>query len=220
MLRHFDQELERLKEKVVFMGQMVEEMIRESVRALVERDETILDEVFCREGEVDSLMVQIDETCLRMLALHQPMATDLRFITSAIKINADLERIADQAVNIAQRAKELVNQPQVKPLIDIPRMGELAQQMLKSCLDAFVNGDEGLAMKVILADDQVDNLRDQVFRELLTYMMSDPMTIPRAIQLILVSRHLERIADHATNIAQDVIYIIRGKDVREPTPYT
>ena len=220
MLRHFDQELENLIERLILMGRTVEEMIRESVRALVERDETILEEVFRREAEVDRLLVEIDETCLSMLALHQPMATDLRFIASAIKINADLERMGDQAVNIAQRAKELVNQPPVKPLIDIPRMAELAQQMLRDSLEAFTEGDEGLALKVILADDQVDNLRDQVFRELLTYMISDPITIPRAIQLILVSRHLERIADHATNIAEDVIYIVRGQDVRKPTPYT
>ena len=220
MLRHFDQELENLIERLILMGRTVEEMIRESVLALVERDETILEEVFRREAEVDRLLVEIDETCLSMLALHQPMATDLRFIASAIKINADLERMGDQAVNIAQRAKELVNQPPVKPLIDIPRMAELAQQMLRDSLEAFTEGDEGLALKVILADDQVDNLRDQVFRELLTYMISDPITIPRAIQLILVSRHLERIADHATNIAEDVIYIVRGQDVRKPTPYT
>ncbi len=195
-------------------------MIRESVRTLVERDEDILEGVFRREEEVDRLLVEIDETCLRMLALHQPMAIDLRFIATAIKINAELERMGDQAVNIANRAKELVNQPPVKPLIDIPRMAELAQQMLKESLDAFVQGDEELAREAILADDQVDNLRDQVFRELLTYMISEPSTIPRAIQLILISRHLERIADHATNIAEDVIYIVRGQDVRKPTPYT
>ncbi len=161
------------------------------------------------------LVIEIDDRCFTLLALRQPMASDLRFLVAGIKINSDLERIGDQAVSIALRARALITQPQVKPLIDIPRMAPLAQEMVRKSLDAFVRRDTELARSVIEADDEVDTLRDQVFRELLTYMMGDPTTIPRALDLILVSRHLERIADHETNIAEDVIYIVRGEDVRE-----
>jgi phosphate transport system protein len=164
---------------------------------------------------MDLLCIEIDDRCFTLLALQQPMASDLRFLVAAIKINSDLERIADQTVSIALRARSLITQPEVKPLIDIPRMAQLAQEMVRHSLDAFVRRDPDLARAVIDADDQVDSLRDQVFRELLTYMMADTATIPRALALILVSRNLERIADHATNIAEDVIYIVRGEDVRE-----
>jgi phosphate transport system protein len=164
---------------------------------------------------MDLLCIEVDDRCFTRLALQQPMASDLRFLVASIKINSDLERMADQAVSIALRARSLIQEPQVKPLIDIPRMAALAQEMVRKSLDAFVRRDPDLARAVIEEDDAVDSLRDQVFRELLVYMMADTATIPRALALILISRNLERIADHATNIAEDVIYIVRGEDVRE-----
>ncbi|MCI0371758.1 MAG: phosphate signaling complex protein PhoU [candidate division NC10 bacterium] len=197
------------------MGGVAETMMHKAIQALVDRDEALAQAVLAHEEEMDLLCIEIDDRCLTLLALRQPMASDLRFIAAGIKINSDLERIGDQAVSIALRARDLIAQPQVKPLIDIPRMARLAQEMVRKSLDAFVRRDPDLARSVIEGDDQVDSLRDQVFRELLTYMMGDPGTIPRALELILVSRHLERIADHATNIAEDVIYIVRGEDVRE-----
>jgi phosphate transport system protein len=197
------------------MGGLAETMIHKGTKALVDREENLVQAVLAHEEEMDLLCIEIDDRCLTLLALRQPMASDLRFIAAGIKINSDLERIGDQAVSIALRARALITQPQLKPLIDIPHMARLAQEMVRKSLDGFVRRDTDLARSVIEADDEVDSLRDQVFRELLTYMISDPSTIPRALDLILVSRHLERIADHATNIAEDVIYIIRGEDVRE-----
>ena len=158
--------------------------------------------------------MDIDDRCLKLLATQTPLAVDLRLITSAMKINADLERIGDQAVNIAESVLVLIPQPPLKPLIDIPRMAEIAEKMIRDALDAFVKKDAELARDVLRRDDEVDELKDQVFRELLTYMMADPGTIQRALSLILISRHLERIADHATNIAEDVIFIVEAKDVR------
>jgi phosphate transport system protein len=190
-------------------------MIHEAFKALVSRDEGLVQTVLAHEEEMDLLCIDVDDRAFTLLALQQPMASDLRFLVAAIKINSDLERIADQAVSIALRAQSLITQPEVKPLIDIPRMASLAQEMVRKSLDAFVRRDPELARSVIDSDDEVDSLRDQVFRELLTYMMADTATIPRALALILVSRNLERIADHATNIAEDVIYIVRGVDVRE-----
>lgn len=215
MERRFETELQALRDRLLGMGSLAEAMIHKSVKALVDREEALIQVVLAHEEEMDLLCIEIDDRCLTLLALRQPMASDLRFIAAAIKINSDLERIGDQAVSIALRARSLITQPQVKPLIDIPRMAGLAQEMVRKSLDAFVRRDPDLARSVIEADDEVDSLRDQVFRELLTYMISDPSTIPRAIDLILVSRRLERIADHATNIAEDVIYIVRGEDVRE-----
>jgi phosphate transport system protein len=185
------------------------------VKALVDRDDALVEAVLAHEEEMDLLCIEIDDRCFTLLALRQPMASDLRFLVAGIKINSDLERIGDQAVSIALRARQLITQPEVKPLIDIPRMARLAQEMVRQSLDSFVRRETDLAKSVIEADDDVDTLRDQVFRELLTYMMGDTSTIPRALNLILVSRHLERIADHATNIAEDVIYMVRGEDVRE-----
>jgi phosphate transport system protein len=215
MERRFETELQALRDRLLGMGSVAEAMIHKSVKALVDREEALVQAVLAHEEEMDLLCIEIDDRCLTLLALRQPMASDLRFIAAAIKINSDLERIGDQAVSIVLRARSLITQPQVKPLIDIPRMAGLAQEMVRKSLDAFVRRDPDLARSVIEADDEVDSLRDQVFRELLTYMISDPATIPRAIDLILVSRRLERIADHATNIAEDVIYIVRGEDVRE-----
>ncbi len=215
MERHFEADLQALRERLLVMGGLAETMIHQSVQALVRREEPLVQQVLAHEEEMDLLCIEIDDRCFTLLALRQPMASDLRFLVAAIKINSDLERIGDQAVSIALRVRSLITQPAVKPLIDIPRMAQAAQEMVRQSLDAFVRRDPDLARTVIEADDQVDSLRDQVFRELLTYMMADAETIPRALALILVSRNLERIADHATNIAEDVIYIVRGEDVRE-----
>jgi len=214
MERHFDEELTELNKQLLRMGSFVEEAIQVSIKALVERKDDLAGEVIKRDETINMLEIEIDELCLRLLALYQPKAIDLRFITSAMKINNDLERIADQAVNIAERTQEIIKQPLLKPLIDISRMATIAQKMVKDSIDALVNKDEALARDVCKRDDEVDNLNDQVFRELLTYMMQDPKTITRAVELILLGRHLERIADHATNIAEDVIYFIHGKDIR------
>jgi len=214
MPRHFDDELEHLKEKLLKMGSLVEVMVERAVASLVDRDSRLAEEVIVSDNNVDSLEVEVNEECLRLLALHQPAAKDLRFITTAMKISTDLERMADQAVNICQRAIELNEEPQLKPYIDIPIMTQLAQKMLRDALDAFVRRDVELAREVIPADNKVDALKNQVFRELLTFMMEDPRTIPRATRLILVSRHLERVADHATNIAEMVVFLVEGKDIR------
>ena len=215
MERHFEVELQTLRDRLLTMGGLAETMIHTGIKALVDRDESLVQTVLAHEEEMDLLCIEIDDRCFTQMALHQPMASDLRLLVASIKINSDLERIGDQAVSIALRARSLLNQPQLKPLIDIPRMATIVQEMVRNSLDAFVRQDPELARKVIDSDDEVDNLRDQVFRELLTYMMGDTATIPRALDLILISRNLERIADHATNIAEDVIYIVKGEDVRE-----
>ena len=214
MQRHFHEELETLKQTLLAMGGLVEDQIRRVVQALVERDSDLAQEVIERDREVNTYDVEVDEKCVELLALHQPTAGDLRFITTAMKIVTDLERIGDQAVNIAQRVVELNREPQLKPYIDIPRMADQAQRMVKESLDAFVARDTDLARQVCGEDDSVDAFKEQIFRELLTFMMEDPKTIPRAIRLILVSRFLERVADHATNIAEMVIYMVESKMVR------
>ena len=214
MPRHFHEELELVKEKTLKLGSLVETMVERAVASLVDRDSRLAEEVIASDDRVDSLDLEIDEDCLRLLALHQPAAKDLRFITTAMKITTDLERMADQAVNICQRAIELNEEPQLKPYIDIPIMSQLSQKMMREALDAFVRRDADLARQVIPADNKVDALKNQVFRELLTFMMEDPRTIPRAIRLILVSRHLERIADHATNIAEMVVFLVEAKSIR------
>jgi len=214
MQRHFHEELEALKQTLLAMGGLVEDQIRRVMRALLERDDALAQEVIDRDQQVNAYDVEVDETCVSLLALHQPTAGDLRFITTAMKIVTDLERIGDQAVNIAQRVLELNREPQLKPYIDLPRMAEKAQHMVKESLDAFVARDTELARKVCAADADVDALKEQLFRELLTFMMEDPKTIPRAIRLILISRFMERVADHATNIAEMVIYLVDAKMVR------
>ncbi|HET9490965.1 MAG TPA: phosphate signaling complex protein PhoU [Methylomirabilota bacterium] len=214
MQRHFHEELDGLKQTLLAMGALVEDQIRRVMRALVERDGALAQDVIDRDRQVNAYDVEIDEKCVELLALHQPTAGDLRFITTAMKIVTDLERIGDQAVNIAQRALELNEEPQLKPYIDLPRMAQKAQGMVKEALDAFVARDTELARQVCARDAEVDGIKEQVFRELLTYMMSDPKTIPRAIRLILVSRFLERVADHATNIAEMVVYMVESKMVR------
>jgi phosphate transport system protein len=214
MQRHFHEELEALKQTLLAMAGLVEDQIRRAIRALVEHDGDLAEEVIERDREVNNYDVEIDEKCVELLALHQPTAKDLRFITTAMKIVTDLERIGDQAVNIAQRVLELNREPQLKPYIDLPRMAEKAQRMVKDSLDAFVARDTELARQVCAKDAEVDALKEQLFRELLTFMMADPKTISRAIRLILISRFLERVADHATNIAEMVIYLVESKMVR------
>jgi len=214
MQRHFHEELDALKQTLLAMGGLVEDQIRRVMTALLERDSELAQEVIDRDAQVNAYDIEVDEKCVELLALHQPTAGDLRFITTAMKIVTDLERIGDQAVNIAQRALELNREAQLKPYIDLPRMAAKSQQMVKDSLDAFVARDAGLARDVCARDSEVDALKEQVFRELLTFMMGDPKTIARALHLILVSRFLERVADHATNIAEMVVYMIEGKIVR------
>jgi phosphate transport system protein len=214
MQRHFHEELEALKQTLLAMGGLVEDQIRRVMTALLERDNGLAQEVIDRDRQVNAYDVEVDEKCVELLALHQPTAGDLRFITTAMKIVTDLERIGDQAVNIAQRALELNREAQLKPYIDLPRMAERAQRMVKESLDAFVARDTQLARQVCGEDAAVDALKEQIFRELLTFMMGDTSTIPRAIRLILISRFLERVADHATNIAEMVIYMVESKMVR------
>ena len=214
MQRHFHEELDALKQTLLAMGGLVEDQIRRAMRALLERDDVIAQDVIDRDRQVNTYDVEVDEQCVNLLALHQPAAGDLRFITTAMKIVTDLERIGDQAVNIAQRVLELNREPQLKPYIDLPRMAEKAQRMVKESLDAFVARDTALARQVCGEDAEVDALKEQIFRELLTFMMEDPRTIPRAIRVILISRFMERVADHATNIAEMVVYLVEGKMVR------
>jgi phosphate transport system protein len=214
MSRHFHEELEALKQTLLAMGGLVEDQIRHAMQALVDRDDALASEVIERDRQVNAYDVEVDAQCVELLALHQPAAGDLRFITTAMKIVTDLERIGDQAVNIAQRVIELNQEAQLKPYIDLPRMAERAQAMVKESLDAFVARDTELARRVRAEDDEVDALKEQIFRELLTFMMEDPRSIPRAIRLILISRCMERVADHATNIAEMVIYLVEGKMVR------
>ncbi len=211
---HFEDELQLLKQRLLSMGGLVEERVHQAIVSLMERKGDAAEKVIAGDPEVNDLQIEIDDRCLKLLALQQPMATDLRLITSAMKINADLERIGDQAVNIAENVVRLLPQPPLKPLIDIPRMAEIAERMTREALDSFVRKDAALARGVLTQDDEVDQLKDQVFRVLLTYMMADPGTIERALGLILISRNLERIADHATNIAEDVIFLVEAKDVR------
>ena len=205
---HFQKELQELKENLLNMAAIVEEAIRNSVQSLVKRDSDLARKTFEVEDRINKMEIAIDEMCLKLLALRQPMAADLRFITSAMKITTDLERMGDQAVNIAERALSLNEEPQLKPYIDIPHITEIVQSMVRDVLDAFVNRDSRLARSVCARDDLVDGLNHQVVRELLTYMLSDPKTITRAVHLMIVARCLERIADHATNIAEDVIFMV------------
>jgi phosphate transport system protein len=211
---HFEEELQVLKNRLLNMGALVEERVHEATHALIERRPETAERIIASDQEVNDLQIEIDERCLKLLALQQPMASDLRLITAAMKINADLERIGDQAVNIAEQAVRILVHPPLKPIIDLPRMAEIAERMTRESLDAFVRKDAKLARSILARDDEVDQLKDQAFRVLLTYMMADPGTIERALGLILISRHLERIADHATNIAEDVIFVVEAKDVR------
>jgi phosphate transport system protein len=211
---HFQEELERLKENLLKMATLVEKVLADAVGSLMKRDSQLAQQTIASDDAINDLEITIEETCLKLLALQQPMAIDLRFITAAMKIITDLERMGDQAVNIAERAISLNQESQLKPYIDLPRMAEITQSMVKDVLDAFVKQDSQLARSVCARDDLVDGLKDQVFRELLTYMISDSKTIPRCVHLMIVSRCLERIADHATNIAEDVIFMIDARIIK------
>jgi phosphate transport system protein len=212
--RHFQEELEQLKARLLEMGGLAEEQVRLAVKALVQRDRGLIARVLTGDDPLNALHIELDNRCFTLLALYQPMAVDLRAIVAAVKINTDLERVGDLAINIAEAAQRYVAHPPVKKLIDIPRMANIAQSMLRDALDAFVRGDTALAETVLNEDDALDSLKTQIFRELLTYMLADPATIEPALDLILVSRHLERIGDHATNIAEDVIFMVSARDVR------
>jgi phosphate transport system protein len=213
--RHFEDQLDELKERMLYMSSLVEKAIHMSLEGLNRRNESQATQVIVDiEPQINELHLELDDRALQLLALQQPMAVDLRFITGTMKINSDLERMGDQAVNIAQRALSIVAQPALKPLIDIPHMADIAEKMVKDALDAFVRRDTELAREVVLRDDSVDSYRDLIFRELIAEMIKDPRHILQALDLILVSRNLERIADHATNIAEDVIYMVLGRDIR------
>ena len=211
---HFQEELEQLKARLLEMGGLAEDRLRLAVSGLVDRDVSTIERVLGGDTAINQLHIEIDDRCFKLLALHQPMAVDLRAIVSAVKINTDLERVGDLAINIAEAARRYAQHAPVKKLIDIPRMASIAQSMLRDSLDAFVRRDTDLAQRVLNEDDKLDDLKTQIFRELLTYMLQDPATIEAALDLILISRHLERIGDHATNIAEDVIFMVSARDVR------
>lgn len=213
--RRFDADLDDLRARLLRMGGLCEEMIHCAVKVLVERDERHAVPVQERENQVNLLHIEIDEVCLKLIALHQPAAGDLRFIAAALKVNADLERIGDQAVNIAETALYLIQEPRIE-LGDIPRMVEVAVGMLKDALDAFSRADTGLAQDVIRRDDEEDRLKRRTFDELVQMMRSDSSAVQRGMDVILISRNLERVADHATNIAEDVVFMVLGKDIRHP----
>lgn len=213
-MRHFIGELEELQSKLLEMAGLVESAVHRSVLALAERDPALAREVMDSEPRVNRLEIEIDDLAVRLLALRQPMARDLRFLTAAIKINSDLERMGDLGVNIAERALDLLAKPSIKPLIDIPQLARFAECMLRKSLDAFVHRDSSLAREVLRSDDAVDDLRDAIYRELIGFMERDPATVSRALDLIFIARNLERIADHATNIAEDVLFLVDGVDVR------
>ena len=214
VVRHFQDQLGQLQARLLEMGGLVEENVRVAIKGLAERDHGLVEQAVTGDDAVNVLHIEIDNRCFTLLALHQPMAADLRTIVAAVKINTDLERVGDLAVNIAEAASRYARHLPIKPLIDIPQMAAIAQSMLRDALDSFVRRDVVLAQKVLDEDDRLDSLKTQLFRELLTYMLQDPTTIEPALDLILVSRHLERIGDHATNIAEDVIYIVSARDVR------
>ncbi len=213
-MRRLEEQLEEVRKRLLEMSALVEAAVYRSVQSLVEKDEALARQVLENESRINQMEIEIDELATRLLALQQPMAVDLRFITAAIKINNDLERMGDLAVNITERSLDLMHQPLVKPLIDIPQMAKLAQSMVRKSLDAFVNKDANAARSVLVSDDAVDQLRDDVYRELVTYMQKDPSTVRQCLDLVFVARNLERVADHATNIAEDVVFLVEGVDVR------
>ena len=215
--KQFEQQLRALKDKLLLMSHHAEKMIADAIRALVERRPSLAEEVIKSDDEMDQLELDIDNQCYEILALEQPVARDLRFIATALKIVRDIERIGDIAVNIAERATELIQEPEMKRLIDLPIMAEAAQRILKDSLDAFVNSDAALAEKVIRDDIFIDDCYEQIFRELLTYMMEDTKYISRALKVIFIAKHLERVGDHSSNIAEMVIFLVRGQDIRHGT---
>ncbi len=216
MERHFVQDLEELKERLLWMGGLAERAVHKAMQSVFEADEARANEVLSEENAINELQIEVDDRVVQLLALQQLMAADLRFVLAVSRINNDLERIGDQAVNIAQSALRIMRHPRVKPYVDLPRMSELAEGMVRDSLNAVVRKDVELARAVLMRDDLVDDLRNQIFRELLTYMMGDSSVVFPAFELILVAKNLERIGDHATNIAEDVIYMVAGSDVRHP----
>jgi phosphate transport system protein len=214
MERHFDQELAELKQELLRMSSVAEQSVAQALKALVQRENALAAKVDSDDNILDQLQIDIDDRCIKLLALRQPIATDLRFITMAMKIATDLERIGDQAVNIAHRTEELNKEGLLKPLVDIPRMAEIAQSMIRDTMDAFVYERPELARQVIVRDQQVDSLNRQLHRELTSFMIEDPHTITRALSLMSVSHNLERIADHATNIAEEIVYLYEARDIR------
>ncbi|MEK7849579.1 MAG: phosphate signaling complex protein PhoU [Candidatus Omnitrophota bacterium] len=215
MERHVDQELKELNDDIIKMGALAEEAIYKSIEALKDRDKDMANSVIENDSTIDKLELAVDEKCIDLIARYQPMAKDLRFITTGMKINAELERIADIAVDIAQRTLEITDKPLLKPLIDIPKLAAVAQNMVKMSIDAFVKGDIAIAKKVLFSDFEADQLRNAIQKELIEdYMVKDASTAPRAVQLLLIARFLERICDHTTNIAEDVIYMVQAEVVR------
>ncbi len=214
MHRHFEEQIGELLNRLAVMGRLAESMINLALRVLIERNENLAEEVYLKEEEVNDLQIEVDDRAVKLTALQAPVGADVRLVFMASRIATELERIADQAVNICQNAHHLLQHPPLKPFVDIPIMGEIAERMVRESLDALMNRDVGLAQHVLDEEKKVDAFKDQVFRELLTYMMSDPGTIPRALALILISRNLERVGDHSTNIAEEVIYLVQGRDVR------
>jgi len=215
MERHIDQELKELNKEILRMGAYTEEAIFKSVEALKNRDRALSKSVIDNDINIDKLELSIDERCIDLIARYQPMAKDLRLITTGMKLNTELERISDIAVDIAQRVLEIADKPMLKPLVDIPKLTAIAQNMVKMSVDSFINGDVGLAKKVIISDNEADKLRDSITKELIEdYMSKDASTAPRAVQLLLIARFLERICDHATNIAEDVIYMVEAEVVK------
>jgi len=215
--KHYEQQLRTLKDRLLLMSHHAEQMIGDSIRALVERRPSLAEEVVKSDDTMDQLEIEVDNLCYEILALEQPVARDLRFIATALKIVRDIERIGDIAVNIAERAAELLQEPEMKRLIDLPIMVDAAQRILKDSLDAFVNADAELAEKVILDDRLIDDVYEHIFRELLTYMMEDTRTISRALKLIFIAKHLERVGDHSANIAEMVVFLVKGQDIRHGT---
>ena len=213
-MRHFEQELEKLKSKLLEMSALVESAVYRSVQGVVEKNEELAQEVLKKEGRINELEIEIDDLAISLLALQAPLAADLRLVTAAIKINNDLERMGDLSVSIAQSAVALMKEPVIRPLIDIPHIAGLAQSMVRKALDAFVNRDADLARSVLASDDAVDNMRTASYHELISFMESNPRQIGQALYLLSVVRNLERIADHATNIAEDVLFLVKGIDVR------
>src|SRR5215475_3391054 len=212
--KHYEQQLRVLKEKLLLMSHKAEQMISDSIKALVDRRPTLAEEVIDRDDEIDKLEIEIDDLCYEILALEQPVARDLRFVTTALKIVKDIERIGDIAVNIAERARALIQEPELSRFVTLPLMAEAAQKILRDSLSAFVSSDTELAEKVIFNDAVVDGLYDEIFRELLTYMLEDPRSISRAIKLIFIAKNLERVGDHSANIAEMVIFLVKGEDIR------
>jgi phosphate transport system protein len=213
-VRHFQDELEALKARLLEMGGHAEDRLQSAVTGLVDRDMAVIERVLAGDAAINQLHIELDDRCFKLLALHQPMATDLRTIVAAVKINTDLERVGDLAVNIAEAARRYMEHPPVKELIDIPKMAVIAQSMLRDALDAYVRQDTVLAQQVLDRDDELDALKTVVFRDLLTVMLENQRTIEPSLDLILISRHLERVGDHATNIAEDVIFMVSARDVR------